>query len=388
MMKYITLNPIAQEGLNRLPANYEKTEDLNEADAVLVRSFSMLETEFSPNLKAIARAGAGVNNIPVDRCSEEGIVVFNTPGANANGVAELCLLGLILASRDAKGGMAWVDANKDDEALNKSMEKAKSKFAGTELKGKTLGVIGLGAIGVLVANDAAALGMDVIGYDPYLSVGNALLLSRKIKLVTSLDDLYAASDYVTIHVPQTPDTKGTLCKAAFDKMKDGVAVLNFARDGLVVNDDLKEALASGKVRKYVTDVPNYTVANFDHVIAFPHLGASTEESETNCAVMASLELTDFLENGNITNSVNFPACTLGPAEKPERICIAHRNVPSVISSITTILGNAHANISDMVSKSRGDYAIALFDLDSVIDDSVKEELQALPDVLRVRVIKK
>ena len=387
-MKYITLNPIAQAGLDTLPNSFEKTENIDEANAVLVRSASMLDMQFSENLEAIGRAGAGVNNIPVERCAEEGIVVFNTPGANANGVKELVVLGLILAARDAKGGMAWVDANLDDENISKSMEKAKSKFAGTEIAGKTLGVIGLGAIGVLVANAAIGLQMRVIGYDPYISVHNALSMSRSVELTNSLDDIYAQADYVTIHVPQNDATKGMINADAIAKMKDGVALLNFARDGLVVTADVKAALESGKIRKYVTDVPNHEIVNVPNVVAFPHLGASTEESETNCAIMAAKELADFLENGNITNSVNYPAASLGEAQKPARICVAHKNVPNVISTLTTILGSAKANISDMVSKSRGNYAWSMFDMDHDIKDATIAAIEAIPEVIRVKVIRK
>ena len=348
----------------------------------------MLDMQFSENLEAIGRAGAGVNNIPVERCAESGIVVFNPPGANANGVKELVVLGLILAARDAKGGMAWVDANLDDENISKSMEKAKSKFAGTEIAGKTLGVIGLGAIGVLVANAAIGLQMRVIGYDPYISVHNALSMSRSVELTNNLDDIYAQADYVTIHVPQNDATKGMINADAIAKMKDGVALLNFARDGLVVTADVKAALESGKIRKYVTDVPNHEIVNVPNVVAFPHLGASTEESETNCAIMAAKELADFLENGNITNSVNYPAASLGEAQKPARICVAHKNVPNVISTLTTILGSAKANISDMVSKSRGNYAWSMFDMDHDIKDATIAAIEAIPEVIRVKVIRK
>ena len=386
-MKYITLNPIAQAGLDTLPKTFEKTENIEEANAVLVRSASMLDMEFSENLEAIGRAGAGVNNIPVERCADKGIVVFNTPGANANGVKELTVLGLILAARDAKGGMKWVDDNLDDENINKSMEKAKSKFAGTEIQGKTLGVIGLGAIGVLVANAAIGLKMKVIGYDPYISVHNALMMSRSVELTDNVDDIYAKADYITIHVPQNDATKGMINAYAIAKMKDGAALLNFARDGLVVTADVKAALESGKLRKYVTDVPNHEIVNTVNVVAFPHLGASTEESETNCAIMAAQELTDFLENGNITNSVNYPAVSLGKAQKPVRICVAHRNVPNVISTLTTLLGSAKANISDMVSKSRGNYAWSMFDMDNDIKEATIEAIKAIPEVIRVKVIR-
>ena len=386
-MKYITLNPIAQAGLDTLPKSFEKTENIDEANAVLVRSASMLDMQFSENLEAIGRAGAGVNNIPIERCADKGIVVFNTPGANANGVKELTVLGLILAARDAKGGMKWVDDNLDDENISKSMEKAKSKFAGTEIQGKTLGVIGLGAIGVLVANAAIGLKMKVIGYDPFISVQNALMMSRSVELTNSLDDLYAKADYITIHVPQNDSTKGMINAYAIAKMKDGAALLNFARDGLVVTADVKAALESGKLRKYVTDVPNHEIVNTKNVVAFPHLGASTEESETNCAIMAAQELSDFLLNGNITNSVNYPAVSLGKAEKPVRICVAHRNVPNVISTLTALLGSAKANISDMVSKSRGNYAWSMFDMDQEIKDATIAAIQAIPEVIRVKVIR-
>jgi len=387
-MKYICLNPIAEEGLKRLPENYTKTDDINEAEAVLVRSASMLEMTFPETLEVIARAGAGTNNIPVDRCADEGIVVFNTPGANANGVKELVILGLILAARDAKGGMEWVEANKGDENIAKTMEKAKSKFAGTEIKGKTLGVVGLGAIGVLVANAAVDLGMKVIGYDPYLSVTHALHLNPSVSVVNAVDSLYAECDYISIHVPLSDSTKNMIDAAAMEKMKEGACILNFARDGLVDIDALEAALASGKLRKYVTDVPNYRVANMDKVVATPHLGATTEESETNCAIMAADEIVDFLENGNITNSVNFPNCTLGAAVKPMRICVAHRNVPNVISALTALFGATKANISDMVSKSRGNYAYAIFDLDHRIDNAAIGSIKAFDDVIRVKVIEK
>lgn len=385
-MKYICLNPIAEAGLAKLPENYERVENINEADAVLVRSAKMTEMAIPETVCAIARAGAGVNNIPVDACAEAGIVVFNTPGANANGVKELTILGMLLASRDAKGGMQWVEENKADEALSKTMEKAKAKFAGTELKGKTLAVIGLGAIGVLVANTAVALGMRVYGYDPFLSVEHALKMDSHVHLRKNLSDVLTVADYVTLHVPETPETVGMINEETLQEMNDGAVLLNFARDGLVNNKALAEALNLNKLRKYVTDVPNYEVAQLPNVIAFPHLGASTEESETNCAIMAAEELSDYLDNGNIKNSVNYPACSMGPARKPVRICVAHRNVPNIISTVTTVLGSVQANISDMVSKSRGNYSYAMFDLDHKLDPEVIEKVRALPDVLRVRVI--
>ena len=385
-MKYICLNPIAEAGLSKLPDTYEQVENLCEADAVLVRSAKMTEMEIPKTIAAIARAGAGTNNIPVDACAEDGIVVFNTPGANANGVKELTILGMLLASRDAKGGMQWVDENRGDENLSKSMEKVKAKFAGTELKGKTLAVIGLGAIGVLVANTAVALGMRVYGYDPFLSVEHALKMDPHVHLRKNLSDVLPKADYVTLHVPETPDTKGMINEETLQEMNDGTVLLNFARDGLVDNAALAEALNNKKLRTYVTDVPNYAVASLPNVIAFPHLGASTEESETNCAIMAVEEITDYLENGNIKNSVNYPACSLGPVSKPARICVAHRNVPNILSTITTILGTSETNISDMVSKSRGNYSYAMFDLDSKLEPELAKKLAEIPDVLRVRVL--
>ncbi len=381
-MKYFTYNPIAEAGLKKLPAGYEKTENAEEADAALVRSFSLLDTEFSPNLKAIARAGAGVNNIPVDRCAESGIVVFNTPGANSNGVKELTLLGLLLASRDAKGGMAWVEENRADENIAKTMEKAKKAYAGTEIAGKTLGIIGLGAIGAKLANACIALGMDVIGYDPFLSVKGALFLDPRVQVVTELSDLYKAADYVSIHVPENPATKGTLCKAAFDEMKDGVAVLNFARPGLVVEDDLKAALESGKVRKYVTDVPTYAVANLSNVIAFPHLGASTEEAETMCAIMAAEELTEFLENGNIVNSVNFPAVSLGAKQGPRVLVLLKGDK---LQEVTALINRSAAIVKSASAEKKG-FAAALFETAEAVPAAALKELETIEGVLKIYAI--
>ena len=301
MFKYTCLNPIAQIGLGNFTDGYEKTDNIADAQAVLVRSASMHETELPDSLLAIARAGAGYNNIPVDKCADEGIVVFNTPGANANGVKELFVAGMLMAARDINGGIEWVKANKDNENISKDMEKAKKQFAGTELMGKKIGVIGLGAIGVLVANVANRMKMEVYGVDPYLSVKNALSLSRDVNIVKTYDEIYSECDYITVHVPLLEDTKGMINKEAFDKMKDGVVIINMARDTLVNDEDMKEALQSGKVAKYVTDFPNPAVANMPNVIATPHLGASTEESEDNCAVMAVNQIRDFLENGNIVN---------------------------------------------------------------------------------------
>ncbi len=387
MVKVNCLNPIAKVGMNLLPATFGTTGEFSEAEAVLVRSAAMHELELPEGLLAVARAGAGVNNIPLDKCAEKGIVVFNTPGANANGVKELVLAGMLLAARDVRGGMQWVADNKEDANINKTMEKAKSKFAGTEIQGKTLGVIGLGAIGVLVANAATKLGMKVIGCDPYLSVANALNLSNEVKLVKSNAEVYAESDYITIHVPLLDDTKGMINKASISMMKDGVVILNYARDLLVNDDDMKESLESGKVRKYVTDFPNAKTANMEGVIAFPHLGASTEESEDNCAIMAVNQIVNYIENGNIVNSVNYPACDMGVCTKAGRIAICHKNVPNTISQFTGIMAAENINISDMVNKSKGDYAYTMLDLDTAVTADVVEKIKAMDGVIKVRVIK-
>lgn len=387
MFQYTCLNPIAAVGLDNLTEDYTKTEDFAQADAVLVRSAAMHDMELSDKLCAIARAGAGVNNIPLDKCAEKGIVVFNTPGANANGVKELLISGMLLAARDIVGGIDWVKANADDENISKSMEKAKKNFAGSELKGKKLGVIGLGAIGVLVANAANRLGMDVYGVDPFLSVKNALTLSRDITVCKSYDELYKTCDYITVHVPYMPETKGLLNKAAFDQMKDGVVVLNFARDLLVNDDDMKEALESGKVAKYVTDFPDPAVVKMPNVIATPHLGASTEESEDNCAIMAVEEIRDFMENGNIRNSVNYPACDAGVCETKGRITVAHKNIPNMLTQFTNVFSSEGINIAHMTNKSRGDYSYCIFDIDSDSTEAFAEKLSAIDGVLKVRIIK-
>ena len=387
MFQYTCLNPIAAVGLDNLTEDYTKTEDFAQADAVLVRSAAMHDMELSDKLCAIARAGAGVNNIPLDKCAEKGIVVFNTPGANANGVKELLISGMLLAARDIVGGIDWVKANADDENISKSMEKAKKNFAGSELKGKKLGVIGLGAIGVLVANAANRLGMDVYGVDPFLSVKNALTLSRDITVCKSYDELYKTCDYITVHVPYMPETKGLLNKAAFDQMKDGVVVLNFARDLLVNDDDMKVALESGKVAKYVTDFPNPAVVKMPNVIATPHLGASTEESEDNCAIMAVEEIRDFMENGNIRNSVNYPACDAGVCETKGRITVAHKNIPNMLTQFTNVFSSEGINIAHMTNKSRGDYSYCIFDIDSDSTEAFAEKLSAIDGVLKVRIIK-
>lgn len=387
MFQYTCLNPIAAVGLDNLTEDYKQTEDFAQADAVLVRSAAMHDMELSDKLCAVARAGAGVNNIPLDKCAEKGIVVFNTPGANANGVKELLISGMLLAARDIVGGIDWVKANADDENISKSMEKAKKNFAGSEINGKKLGVIGLGAIGVLVANAANRLGMDVYGVDPFLSVKNALTLSRDITVCKSYDELYKTCDYITVHVPYMPETKGLLNKEAFDQMKDGVVVLNFARDLLVNDDDMKVALESGKVAKYVTDFPNPAVVKMPNVIATPHLGASTEESEDNCAIMAVEEIRDFMENGNIRNSVNYPACDAGVCETKGRITVAHKNIPNMLTQFTNVFSSEGINIAHMTNKSRGDYSYCIFDIDSDSTEAFAEKLSAIDGVLKVRIIK-
>lgn len=387
MFQYTCLNPIAAVGLDNLTEDYKQTEEFAQADAVLVRSAAMHDMELSDKLCAVARAGAGVNNIPLDKCAEKGIVVFNTPGANANGVKELLISGMLLAARDIVGGIDWVKANVDDENISKSMEKAKKNFAGSEIKGKKLGVIGLGAIGVLVANAANRLGMEVYGVDPFLSVKNALTLSRDITVCKSYDELYKTCDYITVHVPYMPETKGLLNKEAFDQMKDGVVVLNFARDLLVNDDDMKAALESGKVAKYVTDFPNPAVVKMPNVIATPHLGASTEESEDNCAIMAVEEIRDFMENGNIRNSVNYPACDAGVCETKGRITVAHKNIPNMLTQFTTVFSSEGINIAHMTNKSRGDYSYCIFDIDSDSTEAFAQKLSAIDGVLKVRIIK-
>ena len=386
-IKVNCLNPIAACGLDMLGDNYEITENTNEAEAILVRSAGMHDMDLPKSLLAVARAGAGVNNIPLDACAEKGIVVFNTPGANANGVKELVIASLLLAARDITGGIKWCQDNKDDENIAKSGEKAKKAFAGTEIKGKKLGIIGLGAIGVLVANAANRLGMDVYGCDPYLSVEHALNMSRDVTMVKTNEELYEMCDYLTVHVPLLDSTKGMFNKEAFDKMKDGVVLLNFSRDTLVNEDDIKVALESGKVAKYVVDFPNPTTVKLPNTTVTPHLGASTQESEDNCAKMAVSEIRDFMENGNIKNSVNYPNCDAGVCQTAGRITIAHKNVPNMLSQFTTLFSKDGVNIENMVNKSRGNFAYTILDICSDSTDEVVKELDALDGVIRVRVIK-
>ena len=386
-IKVNCLNPIAACGLDMLGDNYEITENTNEAEAILVRSAGMHDMDLPESLLAVARAGAGVNNIPLDACAEKGIVVFNTPGANANGVKELVIASLLLAARDITGGIKWCQDNKDDENIAKSGEKAKKAFAGTEIKGKKLGIIGLGAIGVLVANAANRLGMDLYGCDPYLSVEHALNMSRDVTMVKTNEELYEMCDYLTVHVPLLDSTKGMFNKEAFDKMKDGVVLLNFSRDTLVNEDDIKVALESGKVAKYVVDFPNPTTVKLPNTTVTPHLGASTQESEDNCAKMAVSEIRDFMENGNIKNSVNYPNCDAGVCQTAGRITIAHKNVPNMLSQFTTLFSKDGVNIENMVNKSRGNFAYTILDICSDSTDEVVKELEALDGVIRVRVIK-
>ena len=354
-------------------------------DAIMVRSAAMHDMQFGNKLLAIARAGAGVNNIPVDRCAEEGIVVFNTPGANANAVKELVIAGLLLSSRKVTDAIDWVSTLKGQEDIGKKVEKGKSNFAGPEISGKTLGVIGLGAIGVLVANAAMSLGMKVIGYDPFLSVKAALSLKPGVKTVTDVNDLYAASDYITIHVPYNADTKGTICEKSIAVMKDGVRILYFARGELADTAAVLAAVESGKIACYITDFPSDELIGVKNVICVPHLGASTPESEDNCAVMAASELIDYIENGNIRNSVNFPNAEMNAAGT--KICVLHKNVPAVISEITTILGKASINIDNMINASKKDYAYTLIDAAGNISEDIAAKLSAAENVIKVRVIK-
>lgn len=386
-IKVNCLNPIAACGLDMLNDNYEIVENTADADAILVRSAVMHDMELPENLLAVARAGAGVNNIPLDKCAEKGIVVFNTPGANANGVKELVVASMLLAARDITGGIQWCKENKDDADIAKSAEKAKKAFAGTEIKGKKLGIIGLGAIGVLVANAANRLGMDVYGCDPYLSVEHALNMSRDVTMVKTNEELYEMCDYITVHVPLLESTKGMFNKTAFDKMKDGVVILNFSRDTLVNEDDMKEALESGKVGRYVVDFPNPTTVNLPNTTVTPHLGASTQESEDNCAKMAVSEIRDFMENGNIKNSVNYPNCDAGVCSTEGRITVAHKNVPNMLTQFTGLFAKDNVNIENMVNKSRGDYAYTIFDICSEIKEDIVKDLEAIDGVIRVRVIK-
>jgi D-3-phosphoglycerate dehydrogenase len=387
MYNILTLNKISATGIKNFSTDYKIADDIKNPDAILVRSASMHEMELAPETLAIARAGAGVNNIPLDKCSEDGVVVFNTPGANANAVKELVLCGLFLASRKIIPSIEWVKATlRGDENFSKSVEKGKSAFAGPEIKGKKLGVIGLGAIGVLVANSAKSLGMEVYGYDPYLSVDAAWNLSRSVKHVVSLDEIFATCDYITLHVPLTDSTKGVINTVNIAKMKDNVRILNFARGELVDTNDIIKALSEGKVASYVTDFGNEALLDANGAIVIPHLGASTPESEDNCAVMAVNEISDYLENGNITNSVNFPSVSV-PRTAKARVTIIHKNIPNVISRITSAVASENVNIDNMVNKSKGEYAYTMIDTDTDINEQAISAITALDEVIRVRVIK-
>lgn len=386
MYDILTLNKIAKCGTDAFDqAKYTVADAVENPDAIMVRSAAMHDMQFGNKLLAIARAGAGVNNIPVDRCAEEGIVVFNTPGANANAVKELVIAGLLLSSRKVTDAIDWVSTLKGQEDIGKKVEKGKSNFAGPEISGKTLGVIGLGAIGVLVANAAMSLGMKVVGYDPFLSVKAALSLKPGVKTVTDVNDLYAASDYITIHVPYNADTKGTIGEKSIAVMKDGVRILNFARGELADTAAVLAAVESGKIACYITDFPSDELIGVKNVICVPHLGASTPESEDNCAVMAASELIDYIENGNIRNSVNFPNAEMNAAGT--KICVLHKNVPAVISEITTILGKASINIDNMINASKKDYAYTLIDAAGDISEDIAAKLSAAENVIKVRVIK-
>ena len=387
MFKINCINNIANVGLNLFTDEYEMVDRFNDANAVLVRSSSVHDLELPGTLEAIARAGAGVNNIPLDKCADNGVVVFNTPGANANGVKEIVIATLVMASRDIFGGINWVNANNTDPDIAKLVEKNKAKFAGTEIKGKKLGVIGLGQIGVLVANALNKLDMEVYGYDPFISVDAAWKLSKFIKQAKSLEEIFRECDFITVHIPLTDSTKAMFNKDAFAMMKDGVKILNFSRDTLVIDDDIIEALKSGKVGKYVTDFPNPKVCGVDGVITIPHLGASTSESEDNCAVMAVKQIMDYLENGNIKNSVNYPSCDMGVCSNVGRMAINHKNIPNMLSQFTAAFAKENINIPDMINKSKGQYAYTILDSESPLTPELADKIREIDGVLKVRIIK-
>ena len=387
MYTYRSLNNISNIGLKYFDENYSEVREDQPSDAILVRSANMKEMSFDDTLKCIARAGAGVNNIPLDACAEQGIVVFNTPGANANGVKELVIAGMLLASRDIVGGIEWLEHQEPTDDLQKRAEKEKKHFAGSEISGKKLGIIGLGAIGVMVANAAVALGMEVYGYDPYLSIKAAWNLSSSIRHVGDVDDIYRECDFITIHVPLNDSTKGMIDADAFSKMREGVTLLNFSRDLLVNETALIEALNSGKIHKYVTDFVTPQVAKAPNTIITPHLGASTKESEDNCAVMAVKQLRDYLENGNIRNSVNYPACDMGVCMTAGRMSVCHRNEPNMLAQLTSVLGSDGVNVANIANKSRGEYAYTLIDTDSALTEEIAERIAGIRGVLKVRIIK-
>ena len=387
MAKIHYLNPISPKGTALWTEDYEKTEDITLADAIMVRSAKMHELTLPDGLLAVARAGAGVNNIPLQKCAEQGIVVFNTPGANANGVVEMSICGMLLACRDVVGGINWVQSIKEEGDIAAKVEKGKAQFAGHEIRGKRLGVIGLGAIGGPLANAARKLGMEVYGCDPYISIDAAWHLDSHLVRVKTREEIYENCDIISLHVPLLEDTKQMINEEAISKMRDGVVILNFARDLLVDDDALEKGLSSGKIRRYVTDFPNDKTASMAGVIAIPHLGASTEESEDNCAKMAVKQVMNYLENGNIVNSVNYPNCDMGICTKAGRITILHKNIPNTLSQFTSALAREDINISDMLNRSRGEYAYTMFDLDHPAPQSAMDEIGKIPGVLRVRVIK-
>jgi len=387
VFKINCLNKIANVGLELFNDGYEMVDQFSDANAVLVRSTSIHDLELPHSLEAIARAGAGVNNIPLDKCAESGVVVFNTPGANANGVKEMVIAALIISARNIVGGVNWVSSCGQDPEVAKLVEKNKSKFAGMEIKGKKLGVIGLGATGVLVANAANKLEMEVYGYDPFISVAAAWKLSKFVKPTKSLDEIFRECDFITVHIPLTDSTKGMFNKETFAIMKDGVIILNFSRDTLVVDEDMIEALKSGKVSRYVTDFPNPKVCGVEGVITIPHLGASTGESEDNCAIMAVEQLIDYLENGNIKNSVNYPNCDMGVCSKAGRIAINHRNIPNMLSQFTSAFAKENINIPDMINKSKGQFAYTVLDIESPSTPEIVKKIREIDGVLKVRIIK-
>lgn len=385
MFKILTLNKISKVGLGQLSDNYTVSDNEANPDGILLRSFKMHDMELPESLKAVARCGAGVNNIPLDKCAEKGIVVFNTPGANANAVKELVLTGLLLSSRKIMASYAWAQSLQGTEDIAKQVEKGKSNFAGPEIKGKTLGIVGLGAVGVLVANAAVALGMNVIGYDPYFSIKNALALDNAVKFTSNLDDIYAVADYITVHVPATPETKNMINAESLAKCKDGVRLLNFARNELVNVADVKTALESGKVSCYICDFPNEETVGVDGIITLPHLGASTPEAEDNCATMAAKEIMAYLEDGNIVNSVNYPNCSAPRIAGKARVCVLHKNTPNMLAQITAFFGEKGINIEHMTNNAKGDYAYTILDVDNA-DDSVVTSAKAVEGIIAVRVL--
>ncbi len=387
MYQYHCLNPIAEVGLKKFDGNYAKTDNIEDADALLVRSAAMHDMEIPGNVCVIGRAGAGVNNIPLGKCSEQGIAVFNTPGANANGVKELVLAGMLLASRDIIGGLYWVRSERQNEELEQLAEKQKKAFAGHESMGKKLGVIGLGAIGILVANAAATLGMEVYGYDPYISVNAAWKLSRDVKHITDINDIYRECDYITVHVPLLESTKGMISSAAIAQMKQSVVIMNFARGPLVDTKAIVEALRTNRIYKYVTDFPSPDIASLKNAIVIPHLGASTEESEDNCAIMAVEEVRDYLENGNIHNSVNYPNCDMGVCKDAMRVTIIHRNIPNMLTKFTATFGDLGINIERMSNVTKGEYGYVIMDLANTADEKSIETIRTIKGVLKVRVMK-